>query len=59
MILENLSSIIAGIIILSILGAVVFAQVRKKKSGTGCGMACSACQGCPGAQKTQEYEYNN
>ena len=57
MIFENLSSIIAGLIILCILGAAVLAQVRKKKSGAGCGMACSACRGCPGAQKTQEYKH--
>lgn len=57
MILDNLSSILAGLIILSILGAAAFAQARKKKSGAGCGMACSACQGCPGAQKTQEYKH--
>lgn len=43
----NLPTILTGLVILAVLGLIVRAQVRARKAGHGCGMACASCPGCP------------
>ena len=42
---ENVANIIAGVLVIAVLGGVIYSMVRNKKRGkSACG--CSGCSGC-------------
>ena len=46
-ILENLGTILIGLLLIGIVAAIVVSLIRKKKRGHSCGCGCGGCSGCP------------